>query len=424
MVALAAMPIMTEGVSQTDPDEIIVEYEALIHNLTQQNQIYEKGVNQHNELKEKYQKLEIECNELKKSLEQSQDAYHITTLKLNASNYEIELQNNETKGMRQELTELKQYLNNLIQEMHHIEANNNELKNKIAMDAESIHNMKASKQKLQKNITNLETENKLLHINYTALQSLKCQQCNRTISEIYNNFQQSQQQQQQLEQVQLPFEFDNVDSISNKELIPINNSRPSSQGKRLEKNIGESAFDNLPDEMSQSDEIQLTESRLMDESMKDMLHNNPRMMMNSSILLKPKDVVGSNHQYHYHSNSNNSSQLDHKSKSTNSFTRSKTHRDVNSQKLVRMNSPKLEAVILPLNCAECLKKIKSSEPIRLPIALQNLDLNSKESTSPLSNEFQELGNLFYLFYCFLLFYLLILLIILFIRISNKKRLLR
>jgi hypothetical protein len=350
---------MIEGSSQTDVDEILVQYETRIKILTEENEKYSHGVQEHLKLTDRYEALTEECQEIKKSLLLSQDNCHLLSMKLNASNYEIELQNHELTSTRNELIELKAGWNNLNQEMIHLQATHRELKNKIAVDAESIQNMKGSKHKLQKIIKNLELENQLLHINYAALQSIECQTCHKTISELYNESFQSQKDSIRCE----PKEND---------FTP--NAKP--------KNVGEDAFDNLPDELSQVDEIRQTESQLQIE---DQVVNNNSRMMNSSILLKP---TATDRRYEEYS-------PPQKAKTMNSALRSSTRGGGGPSgvmsKTPRLKTPKLEAVVLPSTCAECLKRIKNN-PKTLPTALQNLDLHSRESVSPHSTEFVELGE--------------------------------
>lgn len=341
MAALAARPILKDIFVQTDVDEIILQYENRIKSLLDENQNFLKMVQQFEELKEKYAALVKENSEIKNASISSQDNIQLLTFKLNAANYEIELQNNELTSMRNEISELRSSCANLNQEMNHLQANHRELLNKIAMDAESIQNMKGSKSKLQSSIKNLELENKLLHINYASLQSLTCRTCNKTISQIYNESRQPE--------------------------CVVSNT------------IGEDAFDNLPDEMSQTDEIRQTESRLLENSMKDMV-NNSRMLMNSSILLKSSEKKRE-------ISPPPSRALVAKTKSMNAPSRG-SNRD---SKPARLKSPKLEAVILPPTCAECLKRVKN-DPKVLPTALQNLDLHSTETVSPLSAEFIEMGT--------------------------------
>jgi predicted nuclease with TOPRIM domain len=343
---------MTEGASQTDADEILLEYEAQIQTLTQENDSYCKGIQVHLQFKEQYDRLTEEYHEMKEALVQSQDNCHLLTLKLNASNYEIDLQNDELTDMRNELTELKSGWSHLNQEMNHLQADHRELQNKIAMDAESIQNMKGSKYKLQSQIRNLETENQLLHVNYKALLSIECRSCHRTISDLYH------------------------------EQLHTQDHRPTTGDEPKASTFGEDAFDNLPDELSQTDEIRLTENRLLDGTMKEMVQNS-RMMMNSSIIFKAHDkrqevsppppirAVGP------------------KAKSMNSLPKSR-------EKTSRLKSPKLVAVVLPSTCAECLKRVKG-DPKILPTALQNLDQNSPNSpgtAAALSSEFLELGKSF------------------------------
>lgn len=279
-----------------------------IKSLVDENQRYLQGVLEHQQLQDKYSLLENENNEIKKALLSFQDSCQLLTLKLNAANYEIELQNNELRVMRNEVTELRASCANMNQEMNHLQATHRELLNKIAMDTESIHNMKGSKLKLQNALKNLELENKLLHINYTALQSLECRSCHKSISQIYNE---SRQQEGSVEVVSTT-------------------------------KIGEDAFDTLPDELSQTDEIRQTESRLFEDSMKDMATNS-RMMMNSSILLKSPEKK----------RENNAGCVS-KSKATNSPPRGVSR----NSKPARLKTPKLEAVVLPPTCAECRSVLK------------------------------------------------------------------
>jgi chromosome segregation ATPase len=369
---------MVESSSQTDLDEIIVQYETRIKLLTEENENYLRGVQDHLKLKDQYEALTVECDEMKKSLLLSQDNCHLLSMKLNASNYEIEMQNNELTSTRNELTELKSGWNLLNQEMNHLQATHRELHNKIAVDAESIQNMKGSKNKLQKMIKNLELENQLLHINYAALQSIECRTCHKTISELYNESLQSQKD---------------------------GNLREPKD----EKNVGEDAFDNLPDELSQTDEIRQTESRLLEDSMKD-LANNSRMMMNSSVLFKSTDK---RQEEEY--TPPQSFEPKPKSKLLNSVQRPSSRGGW--AKAPRLKSPKLEAVVLPSTCAECLKRIKNTPKV-LPTTLQNLDLNSRESLSPHSSEFVELGE------CCVCLLLSIMIFLYFVRFSSKKSIFR
>jgi DNA-directed RNA polymerase subunit N (RpoN/RPB10) len=348
---------MTEGSSQTEADEILLEYETKIQTLTEENDNYRGGVQEHLRFREQYDRILVEFQEAKEALVHSHDNCQLLTLKLNASNYEIDLQNNELTAVRSELNELKSGWNHLNQEMNHLQADHRELRNKIAMDAESIQNMKGSKFKLQTSIKNLTTENQLLHLNYQALLSIECRSCHRTISDLYQEYQRRDRQ-------------------------PTSGDQP----KEVTNTIGEDAFDNLPDELSQTDEIRQTESRLLEGSMKEM--QNSRMMMNSSILFKA------------HDNRQKSPSppppvryVGPKAKSMNSLTKP-------IEKTTRLKSPKLVAVVLPSTCAECLRRVKG-DPKTLPTALQNLDLNSPE-TAALSSEFLELGTVTSLCSCLLL----------------------